>query len=207
MWHRPSCSSSLDGQVFSPAPANATEVVTFSQPMNTSFTTASSFELHGNYRNVSYAAASWSWDPTGTILTINFSALPDDTYTLTLFASGFQNTVGIGLASDYTANFAVTLGSAAFGGTFTPVAPAGSLIYTGTDTHVLATSSDIDYLTVSLNAGETLTVIATPTTPSLQLVIGVFDPNFNLIAITTAPAQGEMTPSSRPSRLRRPART
>ena len=40
------------GQVFSPAPANVTEVVTFSQPMDTSFTTASSFNLYGNYRNV-----------------------------------------------------------------------------------------------------------------------------------------------------------
>ena len=87
-------SSSIDGQVFSPAPANVTEVVTFSQPMNTSFTTASSFELFGNYRNVQYAAASFSWDPTGTILTINYDNLPDDTYTLTLFAGGFENLVG-----------------------------------------------------------------------------------------------------------------
>ena len=107
-------SSSIDGQVFSPAPANATEVVTFSQPMNTSFTTASSFELHGNYRSVFYAAASWSWDPTGTILTINFSGLPDDSYTITLLAGGFDNVVGIPLASDYIANFAVALGERGF---------------------------------------------------------------------------------------------
>ena len=59
-------SSSVDGQVFSPAPADVTEVVTFSQPMDTAFTTASSFDLFGNYRNVHYAAASFSWDPTGT---------------------------------------------------------------------------------------------------------------------------------------------
>ena len=63
-----------------------------------------------------YAAASFSWDPTGTILTINYDNLPDDTYTLTLFAGGFENIVGIPLASDYTANFAVALGTAAFGG-------------------------------------------------------------------------------------------
>ena len=94
-------SSSVDGQVFSPAPANVTEVVTFSEPMNTAFTTAASFDLLGNYRNVHYAAASFSWDPTGTILTINYVNLPDDTYTLTLFASGFQDLVGHPLASDY----------------------------------------------------------------------------------------------------------
>ena len=42
-------SSSIDGQVFSPAPADVTEVVTFNQPMDTSFTTSSSFSLYGNY--------------------------------------------------------------------------------------------------------------------------------------------------------------
>ena len=45
--------SSIDGKVFTPAPADVTEVVTFSQPMETSFTTSSSFDLVGNYRNVS----------------------------------------------------------------------------------------------------------------------------------------------------------
>ena len=126
-----------------------TEVVTFSQPMDTSFTTASSFNLYGNFRNVHYAAASFSWDPTGTILTINYDNLPDDTYTLTLFASGFQNLVGIPLASNYVANFAVALGTAAFTTPFTPVKPLGDLIYTSTDTHVLATPTDVDYLTLA----------------------------------------------------------
>ena len=78
---------------------------------------------------VSYAAASFSWDPTGTILTINYDNLPNDVYTLTLFASGFENIVGIPLASDYVANFSVALGTAAFTTPFTPVAPLGDLIY------------------------------------------------------------------------------
>ncbi len=94
-----------------------TEVVTFSQPMDTSFTTSSSFNLYGNYNNVNYAAASFSWDPTGTILTINYDNLPNDMYTLTLYASGFENAVGIPLASNYVANFSVALGTASFTGT------------------------------------------------------------------------------------------
>ena len=110
-------SSSIDGSVFPQSPANVTEVVTFSQPMNTSFTTSSSFNLFGNFNNVNYAAASFSWDPTGTILTINYDNLPNDTYTLTLYASGFENVVGIPLASDYVANFSVALGTASFDGT------------------------------------------------------------------------------------------
>ena len=142
-------SSSIDGQVFSPAPADVTEVVTFSQPMNTSFTTSSSFSLYGNYNNDNYCAASISWDPTGTILTINYDGLPDDPYTLTLYASGFEKLVGIPLASNYVANFAVALGTAAFTGQFTPVQPLGYLIYTATETPCWSTPTDIDYLTVA----------------------------------------------------------
>ena len=143
-------SSSIDGSVFSPAPADVTEVVTFSQPMNTSFTTSSSFSLYGNYNNTYYAAASFSWDPTGTILTINYDNLPNDTYTLTLFASGFENIVGIPLASNYVANFSVALGTASFTGQFTPVQPLGSLIYRPPMTPSWSTPTDIDYLTVAL---------------------------------------------------------
>ena len=183
-------SSSIDGQVFSPAPADVTEVVTFSQPMDTSFTTSSSFSLYGNYLNVYYAAASFSWDPTDTILTINYDDLPNDTYTLTLYASGFENSVGIPLASNYVANFSVALGTAAFTTPFTPVNPLGDLIYTSTDDPVLVTSTDIDYLTLSLNAGETLTLVATPTTPSLQLWLTVLDPSSNVVASTEASAPG-----------------
>ena len=43
----------------------------------------------------------------------------------------------------------MALGTAAFTGPFTPVNPLGDLIYTGTDSHVLVDSTDIDYLTVS----------------------------------------------------------
>jgi hypothetical protein len=144
----------------------------------------------GDYRNVTYAAASFSWDPTDTILTINYTGLPDDDYTLTLFASGFENTVGIPLGSNYVANFAVTLGTAAFPTPLKPIAPGGDLIYTGSDSHVLATSTDVDYLTLPLNAGETLSLTATPTTASLQLTITVWDPSFNVIATTTASGAG-----------------
>ena len=55
---------------------------------------------------------------------------------------------------------------------------------------MLATPTDVDYLTISLNAGETLTLVGTPTTSSLQLVLTVLDPSSNVIGTATAPAQG-----------------
>src|SRR5262249_10626051 len=103
-------SSVQNGDIFSPAPYDLTEVVTFSEPMDTGFTTAASFDLFGIVRNTHYAAASFGWDNTGTVLTINYTGLPEDAYTLTLFASGFQDLVGHPLASDFTVNFAVVVG-------------------------------------------------------------------------------------------------
>jgi hypothetical protein len=185
-------SSSVNpGDVFSPAPYNLTEVVTFSEPMNTALTTLSSFDLLGIYRNQHIAAASFSWDATGTMLTINYANLPDDSYTLTLFASSFQDLVGLPLASDYTLNFAVALGTVALPTPLTPVPPLGDLIYTGSDSHVLVTSTDVDGLTIALNAGETLTVIGTPTSSAQQLAVTVLDPNNNNNGNATAPAAGQ----------------
>jgi hypothetical protein len=183
-------SSIAEGTVFSPSPQALTEVVTFSEPMDTSFTTASSFDLHGNYRNQDFAADSFSWDATGTILTINYSKVVDDTYTLTLFAGGFQDLVGLQLASDFTVNFAVTFGSAAFPTPLTPVPPLGDLIYTGSDSHVLATSTDVDSLTLALNAGESLTLVGAPTNSAQTLTLTVMEGS-TTIGSATAPAAGQ----------------
>jgi methionine-rich copper-binding protein CopC/protocatechuate 3,4-dioxygenase beta subunit len=189
-------SSVNNGDVFSPAPYNLTEVVTFSEPMDTTFTTASSFSLHGQFNNQFIAAAGFSWDSTGTILTINFANLPEDVYTLTLHAGGFQDVVGIPMASDYTVNFAVQLNGgnvpcAAFPTPLSPVPPLGDLIYTGSDSHNLVTATDVNCLTLGLNAGGTVTVVLTPTDPSQQLSVTVLDPSNTAIGSATAPAAGQ----------------
>jgi protocatechuate 3,4-dioxygenase beta subunit/methionine-rich copper-binding protein CopC len=184
-------SSVADGDVFSPAPFNLTEVVTFSEPMNTAATTAASFDLHGNFRNQDIAADSFSWDATGTVLTINYANLPDDTYTLTLLAGGFQDLVGLAPASNFTVDFAVALGTAAYPTPMTPVPPLGDLIYTGSDSHVLVTPTDIDSMTLALNAGGTLTVVGTPTNSAQLLMITILDPSNNPIGTATASAAGQ----------------
>jgi hypothetical protein len=181
-------SSSIDGSVFSPAPADVTEVVTFSQPMDTSFTSSSSFDLHGNFNNASYSPASWSWDPTGTILTINYDSLPNDTYSLTLYASGLESQAGITLSSTYVASFSVAAGTGAFSGTFQPVDPLGSLIYAASESPVLVSSTDVDDLTVNLDAGETLTLLGTA--PDLELKLTVLNPSSQQIASVSAPSPG-----------------
>lgn len=95
-----------NGSVLPPGPL--TDVITFSEPMNTSSTTSSSFDLRGILHGVNYSAASFSWDPTGTVFTINYASLPVDKYTETLFANGFENLVGLHLTSNYTQDFCMT---------------------------------------------------------------------------------------------------
>jgi hypothetical protein len=64
-----------------------TYVVTFSEPIDPSNVSAASFNSHGNYLNADYTAASFSFDATATVLTINYTGLPDDTYRLFLFSA------------------------------------------------------------------------------------------------------------------------
>jgi hypothetical protein len=96
-------SSIAEGAVVPPGPLF--EVVTFSEPMDTAAVTTSSFDLHGILDAVDYAPAFFSWDPTATILTISYSALPVDDYTETLFASGFPDLGGLNLDNNFVVDF------------------------------------------------------------------------------------------------------
>src|SRR5262249_51502531 len=98
-------SSLVDGSVFSPAPQNITEVVTFSEPMNTSLTP--SIDLYGEFRNAHYTVSSYSWDGTGEVLTIHYNNLPSDAYQFNLSTSGFRDRAGNELAAGLTTNFSV----------------------------------------------------------------------------------------------------
>jgi PEP-CTERM motif len=101
-------SSISNGNVFSPGPV--TEVVVFSDPMQTSMVTNSSIDLAGQIQNISYAPDSFSWDPTDTLLAINYLSLPTDNYTLTLLASDFADfgPPPDNLASNFVVDFCVS---------------------------------------------------------------------------------------------------
>src|SRR5207253_2644732 len=110
---------------------------------------ASSFDLHGNFLVADYSPDSFSFDPSGTVLTITYSKLPDDSYSLTLFSSGITDSVGFQLDGEpHTPRPpSVPSGDGVEGGNFfidfamdndgqvafpTPLqskAPAGSLVY------------------------------------------------------------------------------
>jgi hypothetical protein len=173
--------------------------VFFSEPMNTSATTSSSFNLHGNFRNADYSAASFSWSPDGTELSITYASLPDDNYTMTLFSGGFQdlvgyflNGVGDGTGSDFTSSFNFDIETAqAFPTPLNAVPPLGGLVYDPTLTGVIAPAGDLDSYTISVNAGETITVLMQ--SGALKGHIDLYDPSSTLIGSADASAAGQDT--------------
>jgi streptogramin lyase len=170
---------------------------------------AGSFDLHGMFRNADYSPDSFSFDATDTILTVNFSGLPQDNYTLTLIATGFMDRAGFILDGEpgppptlvpsgngvEGGNFFVhfTLRHAATEAlpvNFSSVPPIGDQIYQGsfTDTVVNPPNTPNDY-TVNLAPNQTLT-LDLMSDANLQGMVQVFDPSHNLVAAATASGQG-----------------
>ena len=115
---------------------DVTEVVTFSEPMNTSLTHVD-FDLFGRSANVHYAPASFSWDSTGTMLTINYGNLPVRCLQVQpLRRPASQDLAGNTWPATSSSISRVTAGTSNFTG-LTPILPLGSLVYQGTVDNVL----------------------------------------------------------------------
>ena len=82
-----------------------TETVDFSEPMNTSYIDVSLYGELSAAPAISPASEVWQTGPNGpdSELVLTYSNLPDDTYTLNLYAGGFQDLVGNTLQNTYTA--------------------------------------------------------------------------------------------------------
>ncbi|MFO0892785.1 MAG: FG-GAP-like repeat-containing protein [Isosphaeraceae bacterium] len=180
--------------------------VTFSEPLQTSLVDPWDIALHGSisgsYRNPS----SVSFDATGTVMTMTFTDLADDTYTLTLFANSlsFVDRVGLILdgdrqavpgngveGGDFFVNFATDVGPQAFPVPLAPLGPEGSLIFqTPYDsTGAITFGADSDDFTIELEAGQVLTVLVQPGS-TLQASIAVRDPSNVSIASATGSSAG-----------------
>src|SRR5262249_52971636 len=178
-------------------PGSLSYQVTFSEQMLASNLSSDDFSLRGNARAVNYSASSFSFNPSGTVLTLNYAGLPDDNYTLTLVsgASGgtnFTDLTGNALDGEFSGSFPSGHGTA--GGNFvsgftmdpgteaspTPLtaeAPLGSLIYDPTLTRVIAFAGDTDSFPLAVDSGQTITVLVPPGSVSLRPTVEVRDPS------------------------------
>ncbi len=169
-----------------------TYTVTFSEPMQVSNLSADDFNLHGNFRSADYAASGFSYNAAGTVLTINYTGLPDDSYKLTLFSgvtggTNFTDAVGNAMDGEFSGTF--PSGNGTPGGDFvigfntdlpteaypapTAKTPAGSLIYDPSLTRTIAFSGDTDSFTLNVDPGQTISVLVDPAgSPFGDLIAG-----------------------------------
>jgi streptogramin lyase len=185
-----------------------TYTCSFQEAIVPSSVSASSFDLHGAFRSTDYTPTSFSFDATDTILTVNFSNLPQDNYTLTLIAAGFMDRAGFILdgepgppptlvpsgngveGGNFFVDFTLSHGTEALPINFSSVAPIGDLIYQGsfTDTVVNPPGTTNSY-TVNVAPNQTLTLDLT-SDANLQGTVAVFDPSNNQIGSATASSKG-----------------
>ncbi len=190
-----------------------TYVATFSKPMAVANLDGSDITLGNSTLGGSYTPASASYDATGTVLTLTYADLPDDSYTLTLLSGDGRfedpggsdldgeavawpippNVTGDGVAGgDFVLHFALDVGVAPFPTPLTPEEPLGSLVYDPPKTGVIAPAGDTDSYTLDVDAGQTLTIVVTPFPPAstLQPTVEASNPGAVLIGSATAAAGG-----------------
>jgi hypothetical protein len=172
-------------------PGTVTEVVTFSKPIQPSSVGASDIALYGEIRGLSYTPASINFDPTDTILTITYSNVPTDAYQFTLEAGphNFLSDSGVPLPSNDTINFVVQAGTSALGG-LQPINPPGSLVYEGTVDNVLTSSSDVDTYNLAIDPHQTISVVLTPVSGSMEPTVDLYSPKGVLFGSATSPSPG-----------------
>jgi Bacterial pre-peptidase C-terminal domain len=185
--------------------------LTFDRAMKVANLSTDDFSLRGNLLGVNYSPASYSYDPSGTVLTLNYTALPEDNYTLTLVSgvadgSNFTDAAGNQLDGEFTGtlpsgdgvaggNFAVGFALDATGPELFPTpaakSPLGSLVYDSSVSRAIAYAGDVDSFTIAVAPGQTLSVVATPTDAALQPSIQILDPSNSAIGGATALGAGQ----------------
>ena len=187
-----------NGQFF--AIGNLTYTATFNEPLLASGLDATDITLRGNNLSQNYSPASFSYDVATRTLSASYTGLPEDAYTLTLLSGDgkLENRSGWNLDGDnnateggnYVANFGLEVASANFATPLTAVAPAGSQVYSGSQSSKIDFAGDTDSWTLDLDAGQSLSVVMTGN-GTLQPRVTVLAPNGTTLGTATGAAAGK----------------
>jgi hypothetical protein len=203
-------SSLAAGAVLSPGPLLYTAV--FDSPLDATALDAADIALTG-VSSGAHAPTSLSYDEATRTLTVQFAALGEDDYTMSLVsaAEALQDVAGNPLDGEYPAVAGQPSGDGVAGGNFvanfsidrqTPaevtldrLAPLGSFIYGNRDvrgfTHA---AGDIDEFQVYAQAGQTLTAIVRPDNPSA--IMSISTPGMPAPAVAAGPGLPVLLPLS-----------
>jgi hypothetical protein len=202
--------------VASVAGGDLTYTVQFSEPLNQATVTAAAFQLHGQGQNRDYTPTSFTYIIDTSTLTLNFTGVRDDTYTLTLKSANLTDLFGLRLdgettvaghsvwpippghsgdgvqGGDFLVHFSYDAGNPSpYPTSLTAVQPLGSLVYQGPAYFsTLQSSTDSDSFTLTVNPGQTITVLAHPLAAGLQPTIQLSNSGGPLGSVT-APGAGK----------------
>lgn len=113
--------------------------------------------------------------------------------TVTLNAGSVADAFGnSGPASPVTVQYGVNTLANVFPVPLTALSPLGSLAYTGSTTGAIATPGEVDPFTLSVDAGQTITIVVTPgsAASSLRPTLLLRNPAGQIVATAEAPAAG-----------------
>ena len=169
-------------------PGPLTEVITFNEPIQPSSVSDSDISLFGEVRGIDYTPSSISFDPTDTILTINYSSLPTDAYQFTLVAGPEQLPEHGGRAASEQLRDQLhdARRAPAPSADMQPVLPLGSLVYQTTIDNLLLSSSDVDTYDLSIDPHQTLAVVVTPVTSAMTVTVTLISPTGNVLGSATS---------------------
>src|SRR6185369_6696271 len=85
----------------------------------------------------------------------------------------------------------VDIASIAYPTPLVPENPLGSLIYDPIVAGDIGTAGDIDIFTISVDSGQTITVLVTPTSAGLQPSVQLLDSTSTFVASASASAAGQ----------------
>lgn len=174
--------SVAEGEVIGSGPR--TLVFTLSEDLATAGLSAEDVLLSNAATGVSYSPASFVYSASTDQITLQYASLPEGPYTLTLLsgANSLRDLVGNALngntatpeADNYVLHFNVDVPTASLPA-LSALAPLGSLAYRAEAAgRAVHGAGDVDAFTVSLDAGQTLTLWANQTAGAARLAIELF---------------------------------
>gem|GEM_PF-1463610 len=110
---------------------------------------------------------------------------------VSLFAGRVTDVHGTPSLNSFFADYTTDFGTVAFPTPLTAEVPAGALIHEGSVTGQIGTTIDADNFTLSVDAGQSISVLISPTTSLLQSRIELFDPANQSISFSNAPAANQ----------------
>ncbi|HSV15262.1 MAG TPA: M36 family metallopeptidase, partial [Tepidisphaeraceae bacterium] len=113
----------------------------------------------------------------------------EGTLTVAIAAGALSDTDGFGMLA-YSGSFATDIGTRAMPAT-TTLAPRGSMVYQSATSGIIGTTADTDSFTMSLDPGQTLSLVLHPTTAQLRPSMQLYSPANVLLGTITAAAANQ----------------